>query len=580
MVTLTIDNQVVHVEEGTSILEAARVAGVHIPTLCYLKELNEIGSCRVCVVEVEGCEQLVASCNNVVSEGMVIHTNSPKVREARRINMELLLATHDSECTTCVRSGNCSLQSLANDLNISKMPYGRHVPNEPWDTSFPLIRNNDKCINCLRCVQVCEKVQEVAVWDLGNKATHSNVAVRGGKPIAESDCSLCGQCITHCPTGALRERDDTKRMFDALADPDKVVVVQIAPAVRAAWGEHLGLTREEAPVGRLVAALRRMGVDYVFDTDFSADLTIMEEGNELLDRLGKGDTYKFPMFTSCCPGWVRYVKSKHPEILGQLSTSKSPGQMFGAIAKSYYAELAGIDPHNIFCVEIMPCTAKKAEVAIPTMVDACGDADVDVAITTREVCRMIRAEHIDVASLDVEEFDQPLGVATGAGVIFGATGGVMEAALRTAYHVVTGDTPTPDVFSPVRGLEGWKEATFDMAGTPLRVAVVSGLANAGRLVEALHRGEVDYDFVEVMACPGGCAGGGGQPIHDGQELAGERGEVLWGLDRTAELRNSYENPSIVACYENYLEAPLSERAEHLLHTDHFAWHMPCEEVQS
>ncbi len=571
MVNLTIDGRAVSVAEGTSILDAAATVGIKIPTLCYLKDLNEIGACRVCVVEIEGIDQLVAACNNTVLDGMVVRTNSPKVRAARRMNMELLLATHDSECTSCVRSGNCTLQSLAADLGITELPYEKRLMHDPWDKSFPLIRNNDKCINCLRCIQVCEKIQGLGVWDLANRATHTSVNVRGGMTIQESDCTLCGQCITHCPTGALRERDDTQKVFHALADPEKVVVVQIAPAVRAAWGESLGLPREEATVGRLVAALRQMGVDYVFDTDFSADLTIMEEGTELLHKLAHREENKFPMFTSCCPGWVRYVKAVRPELTDQLSTAKSPGQMFGAVAKSYFAELKGIDPHKIFCVEIMPCTAKKHEVAIPVMNDACGDPDVDVSLTTREVDRMIRAEHIDATTLPEEEFDQPLGTATGAGVIFGATGGVMEAALRTAYHVVTGETPRPDAFSEIRGLDGWKEATFDLAGTPVRVAVVHGLANTAFLLDAIAEGAVEYDFVEVMACPGGCAGGGGQPIHDGEELAGVRGDVLWGLDRRAKLRNSYENPAIVAIYKDFLGEPNSELAEELLHTDHHAW---------
>ena len=579
MVNLTIDGRAVSVAEGTSILDAAATVGIKIPTLCYLKDLNEIGACRACVVEIEGIDQLVAACNNTVLEGMVVRTNSPKVRVARRMNMELLLATHDSECTSCVRSGNCTLQTLATDLGISELPYEKRLMHDPWDKSFPLIRNNDKCVNCLRCIQVCEKIQGLGVWDLANRATHTSVNVRGGMTIQESDCTLCGQCITHCPTGALRERDDTQKVFDALADPEKVVVVQIAPAVRAAWGESLGLPREEATVGRLVAALRQMGVDYVFDTDFSADLTIMEEGTELLHKLAHraedptDEKNTFPMFTSCCPGWVRYVKAVRPELTDQLSTAKSPGQMFGAVTKSYFAELKGIDPHKIFCVEIMPCTAKKHEVAIPVMNDACGDPDVDVSLTTREVDRMIRAEHIDATTLPEEEFDQPLGTATGAGVIFGATGGVMEAALRTAYHVVTGETPRPDAFSEVRGLDGWKEATFDLAGTPVRVAVVHGLANTAFLLDALAEGAVEYDFVEVMACPGGCAGGGGQPIHDGEELAGVRGDVLWGLDRRAKLRNSYENPAIQAIYRDFLGEPNSELAEELLHTDHHAWSM-------
>jgi NADH-quinone oxidoreductase subunit G len=582
MVTLTIDGHDVTVPEHTTILDAAAKAGIRIPTLCYLRDLNEIGACRVCIVEVEGIDQLVASCNNYVLDGMVVHTNSPKVRAARKTNVEFILSQHDSECTSCVRSGNCTLQTLANDLGIFELPYKKRLPHEPWDQSFPLIRNNDKCIKCLRCIQVCEKVQATGIWDIANRASHANVNVAGGVPIDQTDCALCGQCITHCPTGALRERDDTDRVFDALADPDKVVLVQIAPSVRAAWGEPLGLTHEQATVKRLVAALRPMGFDYIFDTDFSADLTIMEEASEFLARVGEAaddPSVKFPMFTSCCPGWVRFVKSHHPELLGQISTSKSPQGMFGAIAKSYYAELMGIDPHKIFSVSIMPCLAKKAECDIPVLNDACGDPDVDCVLTVREIDRMIRAEHVDVCNLEEAEFDSPLGIGTGAGVIFGATGGVMEAALRSAYHFVTGDDPDPDAFSDVRGLDGWKESTFDLAGTTLHVAVASGLGNAERLIEALEAGEVSYDFVEIMACPGGCAGGGGQPIHDGEELAGVRGDVLWGLDKVSDLRMSYQNPSIQACYKDFLDKPLSERAEKLLHTDQFAWLMPGEPDQ-
>ena len=578
MVDLTIDGLAVSVPEGTSILDAAASAGVRIPTLCYLRDLNEIGSCRVCVVEVEGIDQLVAACNNTVLPGMAVRTNSPKVRRARRTVVELLLATHDSECTSCTRNGNCTLQTLARDLGITEQPYQKLLPHDPWDRSYPLIRNNDKCVNCLRCVAVCEKVQGLGVWDLISRSTHTRVGVARGHDINDSDCTLCGQCITHCPTGALSARDDTELVYDALADPERVVVVQVAPAVRTSWGEELGLSREEATVGRLAAALRRMGVDYVFDTDFSADLTIMEEASELLERLGGAEGGGLPMFTSCCPGWVRYAKAKHPELTGQLSTAKSPSQMFGAIAKSYWAGLMGVDPHRIFCVEVMPCVAKKAEIGLPGMDSACGDPDVDACLTVREVCRMIRAEHLDVAALPDEGLDQPLGTASGAGAIFGTTGGVMEAALRTAHHMVTGRDPEPDAFSEVRGQEGWKEAVYDLGGTPVRVAVASGLSNAERLIQAVERGEASYDFVEVMACPGGCTGGGGQPIHDGQELAGERGEVLRGIDRASALRNSYENPAIQAVYADYLGEPLSERAEALLHVDHGAWQMPSERV--
>ncbi|MCC6106764.1 MAG: [FeFe] hydrogenase, group A [Atopobium sp.] len=576
MVDVTVDGVRVQVDDHATILEAAEAAGVHIPTLCYLKDLNEIGACRVCVVEIEGTDQLVASCNNYVLDGMKVFTNSPKVRKARKTNVEFLLSQHDSECTSCVRSGNCSLQSLANDLDIFELPYEKHLPHMPWDKTFPLIRNNDKCINCLRCIQICSKVQASDVWDLTNRGSHTAVNVQAGRPIAEAPCTLCGQCITHCPTGALRERDDTGRVYDALADPKKVTIVQIAPSVRTAWGDHWKLSPEESTIEHLVSALRKMGFDYIVNTDFSADLTIMEEGTELLHRLSDGTEHEYPMFTSCCPGWVRFVKAHYPELVDDVSTSKSPQQMFGAIVKSYYAEYLGIDPHDIFSVSVMPCVAKKAECALPTMKDACGDPDVDCVLTVREIDRMIRADHIDVHALEEEPFDEPLGEGTGAGIIFGATGGVMEAALRTAYHLATGETPANDAFRNVRGLTGWKEAEFDLAGRKLRVAVASGLGNAKRLCGAILAGTVSYDFVEVMACPGGCVGGGGQPIHDGQELAGARGQMLYGLDRISEYRNSYENPDIVRVYEKYLGEPLSERAERLLHTDQHGWKMPQE----
>ena len=583
MVRLIIDDREVEVPEHTTILDAAASVGIRIPTLCYLRDLNEVGSCRVCVVEVEGIDQLVAACNNYVLDGMVVRTNSPKARAARRTNVEFLLSQHDSNCTSCVRSGNCSLQTLANDLGIYHLPYEKHLPGEAWDRNFPLIRDNDKCIKCLRCIQVCDKVQATGVWDLTSRATHTQVGVTGARDIKETDCALCGQCITHCPVGALRERDDTERVFDAIANPAKIVLVQIAPAVRAAWGEELGVDRSFATVERLASALRMMGFDYVFDTDFSADLTIMEEGSELVERLRSaaalgGEDVRFPMFTSCCPGWVRYVKAHHPELVGQVSTSKSPQQMFGAVAKTYYAEALGVDASQIFSVSVMPCLAKKAEAALPTMVGRDGAPDVDVALTVRELVRMVRASHLDVSSLPEQPLDTPLGIATGAGVIFGATGGVMEAAVRSAYYLVTGEDPDPDAFGETRGLDAWKEATFDLGGTPLRVAVVHGLGNAERLIRAIQSGEASYDFVEVMACPGGCAGGGGQPIHDGCELAGERGEVLWGLDRASELRLSHRNPAIQRLYEDYLGEPLSELAEELLHTDQAAWSMPGEQA--
>ena len=571
MVSLIIDNKKINVPEHTTILDAAAQNGILIPNLCYLKGLNEIGACRVCLVEIEGVSRLVTSCNNVVEEGMVVYTNSPKVREARRTNVELILSQHDAKCAVCVRSGNCSLQTIANDLGIIDIPYEEQLSHAKWTEGFPLVRNYEKCIKCMRCIQICDKVQGLNVWDMSNTGSRTNVDVSHNRRIEESDCALCGQCITHCPVAALRERDDTQKVFEALSRKDKITIVQIAPAVRAAWGEDLGLDREFATVKRLVAALRKMGFDYIFDTNFTADLTIMEEGSEFLERLKDKGNHTWPMFTSCCPGWVRFVKSQYPDMVGQLSTAKSPQQMFGAITKSYYAELLDVDPSRIFNVSIMPCTAKKYEAGVSVLNDAGAGQDVDVVLTTREVARMIRAEHITPEYLEEEEFDMPLGVGTGAAVIFGATGGVMEAALRSAYYLVMGENPDPDAFKDVRGREGWREATFDLAGAKLKVAVASGLGNTRRLIEAIRSGEAKYDFVEIMACPGGCAGGGGQPIEDGKELAGERAEVLYGLDKVSNLRFSHENPSVIKCYQEYFEKPLSHRSHKLLHTNQKDW---------
>ena len=575
MVNLIIDKKPVSVPEGTTILEAARSVNIDIPTLCYLKDINEIAACRLCMVEIEGLERLVPSCDNVVSEGMVVHTNSPRAREARRVNLRLLLSQHDTHCTKCTRSGNCKLQKLTNDYNLLGDHYIKDLKNTEDDFSNPVVRIENRCVRCMRCVQVCDKIQSMNIWDLMGTGSHTTIGVSTARSIADSDCTYCGQCITHCPVGALQERDDTGKVFYALANPKKITVVQIAPAVRAAWAEYYHLDPKFATAQRMVTALKQIGFDYVFDTNFAADLTIMEEASEFIDRFTHRDRYTWPMFTSCCPGWVRFVKGQFPRFINNLSTAKSPQQMFGAVAKSYFAKSIGADPHDIFVVSVMPCVSKKSECALPTMTDACGDPDVDVVLTTREMVRMFRGEQIVPATLEETPFDNPLGTGTGAAVIFGSTGGVMDAALRTAYHMITGNNPDPDAFRAVRGMDGWKEARFDIPGAgTVRTAVVSGLGNTRRLMRALEKGEVSYDFVEVMACPGGCAGGGGQPIHDGCELAESRGDVLWALDKAEPVRFSHENADIIALYRDYLGTPMSTKAHHLLHTDHHGWKMP------
>lgn len=576
MVNITINGRPFKVEQGLTILEAASQAGFKIPTLCFLKGINEIGACRVCVVELKGKDTLVASCNTRVEEGMEILTNSPKVRQTRKMNVEFLLSKHNTNCTSCTRSGNCELQSVANTLNIGRLPFKRDYEKPDWNHSFPLIRNASKCIKCMRCVQVCDKIQGLGIWDIVNTGKRTSINVSGGKRIENSDCALCGQCITHCPTGALHERDDVDKLMDAIADPKKIVVVQIAPSVRAAWGEGLGIARELATEKRMVAAVRALGVDYVFDTNFSADLTIMEEGSEFIERMTHKDKYAFPMFTSCCPGWVRFLKAKYPDMTANLSTAKSPQQMFGAVAKSYYAELLDVDPENIFCVSIMPCVAKKHECAIPVMNDAEAGPDVDISLTTRELDRALRAALLNIEALEEEEFDMPLGCSTGAGVIFGSTGGVMEAALRSASYMLEGVNPDPDAFAFIRGADGIREAELDVGGVHVKAAIVHGLGNAQKLIEKVRAGKAYYDFVEVMACPGGCVGGGGQPIHEGVEMASERAEELYRLDRSRELRFSHENPAVLEAYEKFFKKPLSHRSHRLLHTDHDAWKMPGE----
>lgn len=577
MVKVTINGVAIEVQEGSTIMEAAKAAGSPVPSLCFWKGLNEIGACRVCVVEVEGVDRLVTACDEPVHDGMVVYTNSPRVRAARRTNLRLILSQHDCQCAFCTRSGNCSLQKLAMDANLLYIPYPINIRKEIWDRSTPLIRQESKCIKCMRCIQVCDKIQGLNIWDLAGTGSRVTVNVSHNRKILDADCAFCGQCITHCPTAALRERDDTEPVLDILADPSLTTVVQVAPAVRVAWAEAVGLEPGPAATRKMVAALKRLGFRYVFDTNFTADLTIMEEGSEFVERFTHREEYPWPMFTSCCPGWVRFVKSNYPEFTANLSTAKSPQQMFGAVAKSCFAGKMGLDPHKVRVVSIMPCVAKKAEAALEPMRDACGDPDVDVVLTTRELLRMVRADKILIENLPEEEFDSPLGTGTGAAVVFGATGGVMDAALRSAYYLVTGRNPNADTFRAVRGMDrdGWKEASFNIPGAGVvRVAVVSSLGRTRKLLEAIRQGEVSYDFVEVMACPGGCAGGGGQPIVDGEELAEYRGDALWEMDAHEKVRFSHENEDVRALYREFLEKPCGERSHHLLHTDHGAWRMP------
>lgn len=571
MVNAMINGIAVCVPEGTTIMEAAAQVGIEIPHLCFLKEINEIGACRVCVVEVEGSDRLVTACNHYVEEGMVVHTNSPRARHSRKTTIQLILSQHDMNCPICLRNGNCSLQKVAGDMGILSVPFPTEYEPYQWDAKFPIIRDASKCIKCMRCVNICEKVQGLGVWEVINTGYRTTIHVKDNLPIDQAGCAACGQCVTHCPVGALTVRKDGNAVYEALDDPNIITVVQIAPAVRAAFAESLGLDRDALTTGQLVAALKKIGFDYVFDTNFTADLTIMEEGSELIERLSHREKYQWPMFTSCCPGWVRFMRSEYPEMLPQLSTAKSPQQMFGAVAKTYFADKIGVSPDKLCVISIMPCSAKKYECSVSCMSADGSHPDVDMVMITREIMRFIQMAHINVADLPDMPFDDPLGTGTGAAVIFGASGGVMEAALRSAYFLLMGKNIEPEAFKEVRGHTERRELEVEVAGVPVRCAVVSSLGEARKLIRDVKAGRCEYDFVEVMACPGGCAGGGGQPIHDGMELAGVRGDKLYRLDAENKLRYSHENPDVQTLYKEFFGSPMSHKAHELLHTDQRDW---------
>ncbi|MBR3796253.1 MAG: [Clostridia bacterium] len=569
MVNLTIDGVKVSVEAGTTVLKAAHAAGIKIPTLCWLKDINEIGACRMCVVDV-GARALAAACVMPVSEGMVVKTNTPQVRQARKSVLELILSNHERKCLSCVRSQNCELQALAKELGVDESKFDGQNIEYPLDTFSPsIVRDPNKCILCRRCVSVCRNVQKIGAIGAVNRGFKTVIAPAFEKNILETNCVFCGQCITSCPVGALREKDDTDKVWDALSDPDKFVVVQPAPAVRVALGEEFGMPIGTRVTGKMSQALKRLGFDKVFDTDFGADLTIIEEANELLSRIKNGGV--LPMFTSCSPGWVKYLEHNFPEMLPNMSTCKSPMQMEGAIIKTYYAEKAGIDPSKIVVVAVMPCTSKKFEASRPEM-EVNGMRAVDISITTRELARMIKQARIQFNNLPDEEcFDELVAESTGAAPIFGATGGVMEAALRTAADVLEGKSLENVEYQAVRGLEGIKEATLTLGGIEVKAAVAHSTGAAKELIQRIKSGEANYAFVEVMACPGGCVNGGGQPIVEAfkrldVDPRAARAAGLYAEDEAKTIRKSHENPDIQKLYKEYLGEPNGHLAHELLHT--------------
>ena len=569
-VKLTIDGKEVEVNEGITVLQAAKQIGIDIPTLCFLKDVNQAGECRICIVEIEGRRGFVPSCRTIVEEGMKIKTNTIELNEARRIILDLILSAHHRDCLTCVRNGNCELQALADKFGVTEIHYEGQKEKAFIDEISPsIVRDNSKCIMCKRCVATCKNVQKVGAIDVAGRGFHSRIAAENDESLNNVNCTFCGQCIEACPVGALKEKDETATVWRKLRDKDTFVVVQTAPAVRAALGEEFGMPIGTCVTGKMVTALKRLGFDKVFDTNTGADLTIVEEANELIERLNDKEAV-LPMITSCSPGWVRYIEMNYPEQLDHLSSCKSPHEMFGSILKSYYAKKMGIDPEKMYVVSVMPCIAKKFEKVREELKND-GLANVDSVITTRELARMIKQAHIDLSLLEDSEFDNPIGEATGAGAIFGTTGGVMEAALRTAYEKVTGEELKKLEFEEVRGKEGIKKSTIKMGEKEIKVAVAHGLANAQEILEEIKNGKADYQFVEIMACPGGCIMGGGQPIVSSKkrndiDVRKARASALYKIDEQSKIRKSHENPYIKELYEEFLETPGSYRAHKYLHT--------------